>query len=80
MLMTNGVHLIGTNLNELHEFAKGIGLKQKDFFQKTNVVPMSFYYITTSKIFQKAKEKGVVHTTTQKMIDLYKDVNRKAPA
>lgn len=52
MILTDGVHLIsGTSIKELHEFAKGIGLKRAWFQDKED---KPHYDLTSQAIVGKA--------------------------
>lgn len=69
MVFTDGIHLMSDNLDELHEFAKGIGLQPR-WFQSN---PRHPHYDLMSKIMvQRALDKGAIKTTTKDMLEKVK--------
>lgn len=69
MVFTDGIHLMSDNLDELHEFAKRIGLQTR-WFQSN---PRHPHYDLISKIMvQRALEKGAIKTTTRDMLEKVK--------
>jgi len=68
MIYTDGVHLIGDNLQELHIFAKSVGL-QRQWFQKHS--RHSHYDITTSRMLRRILSRDkVVRVSTKQLLEL----------
>lgn len=57
MIYTDGVHLIAGNLQELHIFAKSVGLKRQ-WFQERSHHP--HYDITTSRMLRRILSRDMV--------------------
>jgi hypothetical protein len=68
MILTDGVHVVGDNLEELHEFAKRIGLKLA-WFQGHPKHP--HYDITSKRILDQALKKGAVLATSKNLVRFY---------
>lgn len=66
MILTDGVHLVSdTSLEELHEFAIGIGLK-RHFFQVHRNHP--HYDLTTTAMFGRAIWRGVYVVSGKELV------------
>jgi hypothetical protein len=65
MVLTDGKHLVATDLDELHGFAKKIGLKRK-WFQEHPVHP--HYDLTTPKKFLQALGAGAKMCTSKSLV------------
>ena len=57
MIYTDGVHLASNNLQELHIFARSIGLKRQWFQEHLH---HSHYDITTSRMLKRILSKDIV--------------------
>jgi len=69
MIFTDGLHLMSDNMEELHTFAKEIGL-QRSWFQAN---PRHPHYDLLSKLMVKrALDKGAIKTTTKDMLEKIK--------
>jgi hypothetical protein len=69
MVFTDGIHLMANDLDELHSFAKSIGL-QRRWFQ--NRLRHPHYDLISKIIVQRALEKGAIKTTTRDMLEKVK--------
>lgn len=66
MVCTDGVHLAGDDLSELHRFAKSVGLKLS-WFQRHRRHP--HYDITTPRMLGRILSRGkVIMVTTKQLI------------
>ena len=65
MILTDGVHLVGTDLEELHDFAEKIGL-QRRWFQNHPMHP--HYDLTSQKKAQQAIEAGAKPTASRTLL------------
>ncbi len=64
MIYTDGVHLIAGNLQELHIFAKSVGLKRQ-WFQEHH----KHYDITTARMLKKVLGTGkVIKVSTREVL------------
>lgn len=72
MVYTDGIHLMSDNQEELHKFAKEIGLK-RDWFQAN---PKHPHYDLLSKVMVwRALNSGAIKTTTREMLEKCKKSN-----
>lgn len=70
MICTDGVHLAGDDLLELHRFAQSVGLK-KSWFQKHPRHP--HYDITTQRMLRKILSRNrVIMMSTKRLITVCK--------
>jgi hypothetical protein len=65
VVYTDGIHLGGDELEELHRFARSIGLKRK-WFQNHPRHP--HYDLTSPKKLEEAISKGVEHIKTKEFL------------
>ena len=65
MIYTDGTHLIGTTLGELHAFAQGIGLK-REWFQERARHP--HYDLTSKRMTKRALSHGAELVSTRQLI------------
>lgn len=78
MILTDGVHLVSTEpcCEELHAFAKGIGLKRR-YFQDHR---MPHYDLTTWRMGTRAFVAGAALLTTRELVRrAYRRARRKHP-
>ncbi len=68
MVFTDGSHLVAHNLEQLHEFAKEIGLKP-EWFQYHDRHP--HYDLTTSRMAQKATINGAESITSRDIVKAF---------
>ncbi len=74
MVLTDGVHLIGSDEKELHAFAQKIGLKH-EWFQGDHRIP--HYDILSKEILHRAIANGAIGYKTRTLVGIYKDCFRK---
>ena len=60
MVYTDGVHLIADTIDELHEFARMMGLK-KEWFQARPCASFPHYDLTTRRALARAVGYGAQH-------------------
>jgi len=72
MIYTDGVHLVGDSLEELHKFARGMGLK-REWFQDHPQHP--HYDLTTVFALKRALSKGAELVNYRKIIEVVRRVN-----
>jgi len=65
MIYSDGVHLMGDSENELHEFAKKVGLK-KGWYQKKR--RHSHYDITSKRILKRVINEGVEIWSSKELV------------
>jgi hypothetical protein len=79
MIITDGLHLVGTDEKELHAFAKKIGLK-REWFQDKHRIP--HYDIFTrlkipskfsQKLHYRARVNGAIYMTSRQLIETYRN-------
>lgn len=68
VVYTDGVHLVADNLDELHRFARGIGLK-RIWFQDHKT---PHYDLTTANKLKTAIEAGAVKKTAREILEMTK--------
>jgi hypothetical protein len=64
MVYCDGIHLVADRIQEVHEFAKRIGLK-KEWFQNKKY---PHYDLTTKRMFNKALKYGAKFVSTKELI------------
>lgn len=69
MIYTDGVHLVSTDLEELHVFAKKIGLK-RCWFQGTRRHRFPHYDLTTPHKSEVAIQSGAVFVTSRQLVSV----------
>ena len=71
MVYTDGVHLIADTLEELHAFAREMGLKPEWFQQKR----LQHYDLTTSRAAKRAIKLGAVLITSRELVKIAKSLS-----
>jgi len=69
MIYTDGTHLIGDSLEELHEFAQGVGLK-REWFQDHPRHP--HYDLTTLRMARKVVKAGAELVSPKNLMKIYR--------
>ncbi len=73
MIYTDGVHLVGNELEELHAFAQSVGLKPQWFQYQPN---HPHYDITTSRMRKKIiNTNKVIMVSTKRLITICRGKN-----
>ena len=75
MILTDGTHLVGHPISELHRFAESIGLKRK-WYQTQSRHP--HYDIMSKTILNRALEKGAVLGTKKQIVDFIRQYSKEA--
>ena len=73
MVYTDGVHLIADTLEELHAFAREMGLKPEWFQQKR----LKHYDLTTKRAVRRALSLGAVMVDSKEIVRIAERVNGK---
>ena len=74
MIFTDGTHLVGESLEELHKFAQEIGLKY-EWFQDHCRHP--HYDLTTIKMARKAIKTGAKLVSPKNIVKISGEVNKQ---
>ena len=69
MIYTDKVHLIADSIDELHEFAKEIGLK-REWFQDNEKHP---HYDIWGVMVKRAIKKGAIVVSSKEIIQIFKN-------
>lgn len=75
MIFTDGTHLISTCLDELHTFAKKIGLKRQ-WFQQHDKHP---HYDLIGSLKTKAVEYGACVVSSRRIVEICNNVYKTQP-
>lgn len=77
MIYTDKVHLVSdTSYNELHDFAKKVGLK-KTWFQDVPKVKYPHYDVTTKRKLRKVLDAGAKLVLPREIITMLRELNRR---
>ena len=67
MIYTDGTHLIADDLNELHDFARKLGLK-REWFQSRSLIP---HYDLFGRKKRLAIRKGAMKISSKQIIEMF---------
>jgi hypothetical protein len=69
MIYTDGTHLVSISADELHAFAKKIGLQRRWYQEKR----IPHYDLTTDRKVRKAMKAGAILVDARELVNLFKD-------
>lgn len=70
MILTDGIHLVSIDLDELHRFAAAIGLNRSWFQNSAGKIP---HYDLMGRMRRRAIQAGASLVTSQEMIKRYRE-------
>lgn len=74
MIYTDGVHLVGDTLSELHAFVRKMGFK-REWFQNHPRHP--HYDLTTGRALRRALQKGAIKKTDREVLAIAEKAARE---